>query len=322
MHWHPRRVQNVLRPALTLMLGASLLFGLLAPALAIHQESSPELAGAWRGLTSHKNALGAMASIALILWCHAGLTRQVSWARCLAGAALATTCLLLSRSSTSLATSLFALAFMLVALRAPQALRRRLPLLVVLLLLLLALYGLAMQNVLPGLATLMAPITALSSKDVTLTGRTQIWAVMLEHIARHPLLGTGYGAYWTADAVPGTDAHEFITRLRGFFPGSAHNGYLDVTNDLGLLGLAALIGYIAVQARQCFALLRIDAAQATLYLALLFQQVITNLSETHWFSVLSLDFLLTTLTTTALARALLERRLRAAYGPPARRGEV
>jgi fucose 4-O-acetylase-like acetyltransferase len=77
-----------------------------------------------------------------------------------------------------------------------------------------------------------------------------------------------------------------------------------------------------VQARQCLALLRSDAGQATLYLALLFQQVITNLSETHWFSVLSLDFLLTTLTTTALARALLERRLLHAYGTPVRPGEA
>jgi hypothetical protein len=74
-----------------------------------------------------------------------------------------------------------------------------------------------------------------------------------------------------------------------------------------------LLAYIAVLARQMLVLRRTESAQAALYLALLLQQAITNLSETHWLSVLSLDFLLMTLITTALARGLLEVRLRATY---------
>jgi hypothetical protein len=53
-----------------------------------------------------------------------------------------------------------------------------------------------------------------------------------------------------------------------------------------------------------------------LFLALFFQQAITNLSETHWFSVQSVDFVIMALATTALARGLLEHRLRLVFGEP------
>jgi O-antigen ligase len=236
--------------------------------------------------------------------------------RAAAGAGLAGACLLLSRSSTALAASLFVMVFLLVALKGPGGLRRQLPLGVTLLLLLIGVYALAMLDIVPGLHTLFAPISALSSKDVTLSGRTGIWAVLTDHILRSPWLGSGYGAYWTASPQPGTDAYELFQRLNGFYPGSAHNGYLEITNDLGLVGLACLLAYITRSARQMLALWRVEAPQALLYLALLLQQAITNLSETHWLSVLSLDFLLMTLVTSALARGLLERRLERAYGRP------
>jgi exopolysaccharide production protein ExoQ len=103
-----------------------------------------------------------------------------------------------------------------------------------------------------------------------------------------------------------------------FYPGSAHNGYLDVVNDLGLAGLGCLIGYILVYARQVVLLLGVERSQAVLYLALLFQQVITNIAESHWFSVLSVDFVVLTLASAAMARALLDARFRLAFGDPAR----
>jgi exopolysaccharide production protein ExoQ len=316
MAWHARRFQNVLRPILTLMLAGSLVFGLLYPQLAIHQQSATELAGAWRGLTNHKNSLGALSSMTLVFWSHAWLAREVSPRAALAGCALATTCLLLSRSSTSLAASVFVLLLLVVMMRSPVNLRRFQPYLVGFLTLGVLTYALAMMNLIPGLDALLAPLASLTGKDATLTGRTQIWAILAEHIRAHPFLGTGYAAYWTADPVPGTDSYEFVRRMGSFYPGSAHNGYLEVVNDLGWIGFACLLAYIAVQVRQSLQLLRLEYSQATLYLAIFFQQAITNLSESHWFSVLSIDFVIMTMTTMALARALLEYRLQIAFGLP------
>lgn len=316
MGWHARRYQNVVRPILTIMLLGSIIFGLFFPSLAIHQETSAELIGAWHGLANHKNSLGALACIALIFWFHAWLTREVKLLPTLAGGAIATTCLVLSRSSTSLAATLFVMVLLLGLLRSPQGLRPYMPYLVAMLLAILLIYALAILNLIPGLGTLMAPITVLTGKDMTFTGRTEIWTIISEHIRYHPFLGTGYGAYWTPKPVAGMDSYEFVWRMGSFYPGSAHNGYLEIVNDLGWIGLVCLIAYIITYLRQSLQLLGVDRSQGALYLALFFQQAITNLSETHWFSVLSVDFVIMALATTALARGLLEYRLRLVFGEP------
>ncbi len=316
MAWHTRRYQNVVRPILTLMLLGSIFFGLGFPSLAIHQETAAELVGAWRGLANHKNGLGALSCIALIFWFHAWLTREVKLLPALAGGAVAMMCLVLSRSSTSLAAAAFVMIFLVALLRSPHGLRPYMPYLVSMLVATFLIYALAILNLIPGLGTLMAPITVLTDKDVTFTGRTQIWAILSEHIRYHPFLGTGYGAYWTAGPIAGTESYEFMWRMGSFYPGSAHNGYLEIVNDLGWAGLVCLIAYIITHVRQSLQLLGIDRNQGALYLALFFQQAITNLSETHWFSVLSVDFVIMTLATTALARGLLEHRLRLVFGEP------
>ena len=317
MGWHRERFQNVVRPLLTLFLLGSIVFGFVFPALAIHQSTSAELVGAWRGLASHKNGLGALSCLTLIFWFHAWLAREVKFLPALAGVAVATVCLLLSRSSTSLVTAAFVMVFLIFSVRSPHALRPYVPGLVVVLTTLLLLYALAILDLIPGMGTLMAPIAALTDKNLTFTGRTEIWTILSEHIQQNPYFGTGYGGYWTAAPVVGTESYEFVERLRSFYPGSAHNGYLEIANDLGWAGLACLIAYVIAYVFQSLRLLGIDRNQGILYLALFFQQAVTNLSETHWFSVLSVDFVLMTLATTALARGLVENRLRAFYGEPA-----
>lgn len=314
--WHAQRYQHVVRSTLTALLLGSIFFGLAVPTLAIHTETAPELLGAWRGLANHKNGLGALASIALLFWFHAWLTREVKPWPALAGGVIALTCLLLSRSSTALVVSLFGMGLLLVLLRSPQGLRPYIPYLVGTLAATLLLYALVLLNLIPGLGTLMSPIAALTGKDMTFTGRTQIWAILAEHIRLRPLLGTGYAAYWVAVPTVGTESYEFVLRMATFYPGSAHNGYLEIVNDLGWVGLLCLIAYIVTHLRQSLHLLRMDRNQGALYLVLLFQQGITNLSETHWFSVLSVDFVIMTLATTALARGLLEHQLRSVLGEP------
>lgn len=310
--WHEQRLQNVLRPILTLVLLGSIVFGLGWPDLAIHQASETLIAGAWRGLANHKNGLGDIACLGLIFWLHAWLSKETRALPALAGCALAAACLFVARSSTSVVATVFTLLFLVMLLRSPQALRRHMPWLVALFILSLLVYSLVLMQILPGLYTLLSPVGAITGKDMTFTGRTDIWDIMSDHISLHPYLGSGYGAYWTG-AVEGTPSFEFMVRLN-FYPGSAHNGYLDVLNELGALGLFVLFGYLAVYVAQSLQLLRVDRIQASLYLALFLQQAITNLSESRWFSVLSVGFVIMTLATTALARTLLEHHWRRAAG--------
>jgi O-antigen ligase len=309
VHWHNRRFQGVLRPVLTLMLVASLAFGILEPDLAIPPSTQAELAGAWRGLATHKNGFGSLASLGTIIWMHALLARETRALTALAGVVLSATCLYLSRSSTSILATGVAVALLILVLRSPAGLRRAAPLVVRAAVAVILVYSLAVLQVVPGLQALLEPITAITGKDLTFTGRTALWELLRERISQHLYLGGGFGAYW-GGPVPWSQSFEFVIRLN-FYPGQAHNGYLDVMNDLGLVGVTLLLGYLVVYLWQSLRLMALDRTQGALYLALLFQQLISNLSESRWWNVLSVEFVILTIATVAMARDLLESRLRA-----------
>ncbi|MEO7199522.1 MAG: O-antigen ligase family protein, partial [Dokdonella sp.] len=238
--WHSTRLQNVLRPVLTAVLLGSLMFGLFFPALGVHAANAGNIAGDWHGLANHKNGLGSLASMGLIFWTHAWLSREVrTWFAVLWGG-VAALCLILSKSSTAIVASAFTMLFLLMLMRSPNWTRRYMPYAVGLFSATLLLYSIALLQLVPGLDVLLSPINALTGKDATLTGRTDIWTLIRESIRVHPWLGTGYGAYWTGPNE-GSPSYEFIARMN-FYPASAHNGYLEIVNELGVVGIAVLLG--------------------------------------------------------------------------------
>jgi exopolysaccharide production protein ExoQ len=77
-----------------------------------------------------------------------------------------------------------------------------------------------------------------SGRDASLTGRTGIWQTVLSEPI-NPLLGTGYTSFWLG---------ERLQRIWDFYPRTpllqAHNGYLEVYLNLGLVGLVLLGGVL------------------------------------------------------------------------------
>lgn len=305
MGWRTNRFQNVVRPALTMVLLGSIIFVMAAPDLAIEQMNFAALIGAWHGLATQKNGLGSLASIALILWLHAGFCKDRPWWMVAVGGGIALICLMKSRSSTSIMDAVFSCTLMVMLLRPPSGLRRYLPYMIVLFVSALLLYSLAVLNLIPGSGVLLSPITALSGKDLTFSGRTAIWDIVNRHIALSPMLGSGYGAYWVQ--VPGSPSMEMLDRLY-FYPTEGHNGYLDVINDLGAVGALCLLGYLLKYLRQGMQLFATVRPQGILYLTLLFDQLIANLSESRWFSVLTVEFTIMTIATVSMARTLMDQQ--------------
>jgi exopolysaccharide production protein ExoQ len=305
--WHARRFQNAVRPIMTSVLLSSIVFVWLDPDDAIHHMAQAELLGAWHGITTGKNVLGSFASVNVVLWLHAWLSKEAKLVPCVAGIALGVFTLAMTRSATSVMSTLFAVMFMLIILRSPGSLRRYMPYLVGLFATFTLVYALAVLRLVPGMEILLDPIVALTGKDLTFTGRTAIWDILNDHIRLAPLLGSGYGAYW-AGPLPTSPSYEMLTRLY-FYPTEGHNGYLDVINDLGFVGGLCLLGYFITYMRQALAMMRFDRYQGGLYLTLLFRGFMADMSESHWFLALSVDFIIMTLATTALARGLLQNHL-------------
>ncbi|WP_213805071.1 O-antigen ligase family protein [Granulicella sp. dw_53] len=78
---------------------------------------------------------------------------------------------------------------------------------------------------------------SLLGKDVTLTGRTEIWDAVLGSIAKRPLLGYGYQAFWLG--FKGESYRIILTVTWAL--GQAQNGFLDVTLEMGVIGLALVL---------------------------------------------------------------------------------
>jgi O-antigen ligase len=304
--WHAHRFQSVLRPVLTLILLGSLIYGIVSPELAIDLKEG-SLKGSWHGLMIQKNQFGQAGSFGVLLWLHAFMTRQTKILYSVFGGAVSAACLFLSRSQTSLLATVFASVLMVMMFGISSSLRRYVPYIVATFATVVIIYALAVLKIVPGLDVVLRPITVITGKDMTFSNRSEIWLIVKEHIQLSPFIGTGYGAYWVGP-LPTSPSFVFLSRMY-FYPTESHNGYLEMVNDLGFIGLIVLLGYLFVYVRQSLQLLRIDRPQAALFLSLFFQQLIINLSETAWLSTTgAFTTAVMTCATVSLARSLLDSR--------------
>jgi exopolysaccharide production protein ExoQ len=74
-------------------------------------------------------------------------------------------------------------------------------------------------------------------RDPTFTGRTVIWNAVLS-MHTNPVLGTGYENFWLGDRLLK------VWALTGPGINEAHNGYLDVYLNLGLIGLFIVVAFL------------------------------------------------------------------------------
>jgi len=67
-------------------------------------------------------------------------------------------------------------------------------------------------------------------EDLTLTGRTELWAD-LEKTSINPVLGAGFESFWSGGRM------EALWQKYWWHPNQAHNGYFEVYLNLGIIGL-------------------------------------------------------------------------------------
>lgn len=308
--WQPGRLAALLRYSTTVLLLASLLTGLLFPRIGIHHESNFELNGSWRGVTYQKNGLGQLAAVGLILWTHAWASRSTSSRAAIGGIGLSILMTLLSRSSTSLLVALISIAGVITALRAPMRLGMAVtPLRLSFWFGVVLSIGLFLMVVgAVDYDSIAEPFGELFGKDATFSGRTLIWNELFREIAKHPWAGIGFNSFW-AGGVDGPAA-EAIRRLQWVAP-NGHEGYLDMINEIGLIGFLLLIGFLVLHFRQLRQLRDLDRSGFALHRALMIYVLLANLTETGWFHPVQLTHVLAMYSSAEVSRRLFELRLRA-----------
>jgi O-antigen ligase len=227
----------------------SLLFTLAFPGAAIEAGAN---AGAWRGPFVQKNVLARIVVLGAIVFLLLALDscrhRYWLWG----GFGLCVLLILLTGSKTAL------LLFLLIVILLPlyKALRWRDTIVVPLIITLILVGGsLALvvtgnwENILLGLG-----------RDPTLSGRTNLWELAIEKISERPWLGYGYQGFWQEGG-----GSEVIWKTEGYKPPHAHNGYINITLDLGLIGLCLFLLTIAVIYLRSIAWLRMGRTTVELW---------------------------------------------------------
>ena len=86
-------------------------------------------------------------------------------------------------------------------------------------------------------AEIFDAVLTYSGKDVTLTGRTELWEYGRQVIAENPLFGLGYQAFWVQGYNPAEMLwEEFGINSRNGF--HFHNMYISNAVEIGLVGVA------------------------------------------------------------------------------------
>jgi exopolysaccharide production protein ExoQ len=124
-------------------------------------------------------------------------------------------------------------------------------------------------------------------KDPTLTGRKDIWALVLG-LHTNPLIGTGFETFWL-----GSRLQFMLNALVNLPINEAHNGWIEVYLNLGWTGLCFIALLIVTGYKRIISYIREDPDKGCLFLGFLLCALFYSFSEAGFrFGTVSWFFLL------------------------------
>jgi O-antigen ligase len=109
-------------------------------------------------------------------------------------------------------------------------------------------------------------------RDPTLTGRTELWATLLE-MSAHPWLGAGFESFFLGDRL------ELLWEKYWWQPNQAHNGYIEIYLTLGRVGLILMGVLMWTGYRNAVQVFREDPMAGSLRLTFLIIALVYNVTE-------------------------------------------
>jgi exopolysaccharide production protein ExoQ len=225
--------------------------------------------GEWMGVFGYKNALGAAMGLSLLVeW---QLPAANRFAKVLKGLAMLLSVFVLLNSDSVTPGVALVGALILVSVYKFVALRFRVPL--------YAFSVIVAVLVSLGLSFVFANsdrVMTLVGRSSNLTGRTEIWSLVISFISQRPILGYGYSAFWL-----GASPESFVVNqvLRGPIMYS-HNGYLEMLLTLGAIGLLLTLSLLGTGIKRAVYLSRQRQFGTELWpLAFLLYFIFHNLGE-------------------------------------------
>lgn len=189
---------------------------------------------AWNGLYTSKTGLGHTAALCYLLCLHSlitGMGRSKLTMMYLVFSLLVTA---LSQSATSYFALAVAIVIYVLAVtsrlsRATISQRK---------------FGVVVGGAFIALSSIVAVLSVeflvdILGRDVTFSGRTDIWRGVLEMVKEKPLLGYGFFGAWRSEQLV------YVLEQTFAWTPSAHNSYFQCLVDLGIIGLVLFVGYLS-----------------------------------------------------------------------------
>ena len=109
-------------------------------------------------------------------------------------------------------------------------------------------------------------------REITLTGRTDLWKDLVD-METDPWTGTGYESFWLGDRVAK------LWQKYWWRPNQAHNGYLEIYLNLGLIGLSIFAVVMLSAYKKIRDTLLVNFNYGRFKLSLLMMAIIYNFTE-------------------------------------------
>jgi exopolysaccharide production protein ExoQ len=232
----------------------------------------------WMGVTTHKNCLGEVTMVSSLYFIWNLLPESKSpMPRWIVYSYLSMSIYLLVGSGSK--TSLIVFLLSLLLLLAMHSMRSHIGLLsnrarvllrfvIIAALLFFTKSHLFLRGPLSGVVTL-------SGRDSTLTGRTDLWYDVMKIASNHPIIGVGFGSFWIGNTHGLWNIHYWL-------PTQAHNGYLDVYVELGLLGIILLVMLLLSALKTVMSNLESDFEFSMLMVTFLFMILMHDFTESSF----------------------------------------
>ncbi|GAB4383897.1 MAG: O-antigen ligase family protein [Elainellaceae cyanobacterium] len=248
-------------------------YGVMGYGLVITMELNKHT-GIWRGVYIHKTTLGTMMTLGTLafIYCRvqirgSQLYRWATWA----GAAFCFGMLMMSTTKAALAI----LIIVLVMIPFFRALRWNYSYAIPFFIILLLVGGSAIVFLVAN----AEPILTSLGRDITISGRTIYWPLMIAKALQRPWFGYGQATFWHG-GWKGEPADIWRFLADGDEPPHAHNGFINVWLSIGIIGLILFaLSYFTACLRAIKWVRTVKTAEGLVPLCFLVLIILLNLTE-------------------------------------------
>lgn len=290
---------------------------LLLPLSVLFIRYYPDLGRAYRfgllmytGVSTQKNGLGAICLLCGVYYCWQLVfdqSREIDSGRRLPVSIyifilpMIVWLLYMANSATALVCLIVAVSLILVS-RIPAIVREPGRIVII------GLTAVFVAGILEAALNLSQWIISTLGRDPTLTTRVPMWQGLIA-MAENPVIGVGYESFWLGDRL------SFLWAVYGQLH-QAHNGYLEIYLNLGLIGLALILGFIVSGMLKARKQLTVHYPFAVLRLAAIVAVVVYNWTEATFYGVNNMWLLLfVAILDTTGQQALVSTDSRVRYNP-------